>query len=179
MKQALTTMIGLVALVMGVMAVAQDDAIEGEAAPYEDALDREGERCISPSVIRETHATDDETILFYMRGGKIYRNTLRYTCNGLERENRIAYSVTGNRLCNVDTIRVIQPFGGGRFCGLGLFYPITEEEADFLRYGERNEMQDEPEAVEMPESDDVEEATQSDSYGIDDYNNETDYNYEC
>ena len=87
----------------------------------------------------------------------IFRNVLRYDCPRLKRENRFSYRVIANRLCNVDAITVIEGFGSslgrGVSCGLGLFYGISEGEADFLRYGERGDIQEEPEAVELPEAD--------------------------
>ena len=102
-----------------------------------------------------THVVDDKTILFYMRGGDVYRNTLRFDCPGLKRENRFSYKVTASRLCGVDSIRVLESFGrnltAGVSCGLTEFYPISEDEADFLRYGDRNELQEEPEAVDLPD----------------------------
>lgn len=183
MKQAMITLIGLAALTIAMAATAQDDAITSDTIDAEDNFDREGERCINTSRIQETHATDDQTILFYMRGGDIYRNALRRECRGLERENAFSYRVTANRLCGTDTISVLRRFAGsleeGSRCGLGQFYPITEGEADFLRYGERSEMQEEPEAVELPDSEETEEVYQDSSYGIDEYNSETDYNFEC
>ncbi len=176
-------LIGLAALMIAMTAVAQSGATDRDASVLEDDFNREGERCINVSRIRETHATDDRTILFYMRGGDVYRNTLRFECRGLERENRISYRVVGNRLCSVDTVAVLRQFGGGFDegirCGLGRFFQITDVDADFLRYGERSEMQEEPEAVELPDSGEAGEVSQDASYGIDEYNNEADYNYEC
>ncbi len=158
MKQAITALACLLALMFGMTAVAQDDAIDIDAvasAATVDDVDREGERCINTSRIRNTHVVDDKTILFYMRGGDIYRNTLRFACPGLKRENRFSYKVTANRLCGVDSIRVLENFGGsftfGMSCGLTQFYGISADEADFLRYGERHELQEEPEAVDLPD----------------------------
>ena len=158
MKSAITALACLLALMFGMMAVAQDDAIDidtAAAAATLDDVDREGERCISTSRIRNTHVVDDKTILFYMNGGDVYRNTLRFDCPGLERADRFSYKVTAGRLCSVDSIRVLDNFGGGlapgMSCGLTEFYAISEGEADFLRYGERNELQEEPEAVDVPD----------------------------
>ena len=158
MKQAITVLACLLTLMFRMTAVAQDDAIDIDAAVAAatvDDLDREGERCINTSRIRNSHVVDDKTILFYMHGGDVYRNTLRYNCPGLKRVNRFSYKVTANRLCGVDTITVLESFGGsfapGISCGLAEFYAISEEEADFLRYGERNELQEEPEAVDLPD----------------------------
>ena len=183
MKRAMTMLIGLAALMIAMTTVAQVGATERDEIVAEDNFNREGERCINVSRIRETHATDDRTILFYMRGGDVYRNTLRYECRGLERENSISYRVVANRLCSTDTVAVLRQFGGGfdasMRCGLGQFFPITDVEADFLRYDERSEIQEEPEAVELPDSEEAEEVSQDATYGIDEYNNEADYNYEC
>ncbi len=151
------TLLTLASLTLAMTAAAQDDAADTDAAATADDIDREGERCISVSRLRSTYVVDDRTVLFYMRGGDIYRNVLRYDCPRLKRENRFSYRVIANRLCNVDTITVIESFGGslgrGVSCGLGKFYGISEGEADFLRYGERGDVQEEPEAVELPEAD--------------------------
>ncbi len=161
MKRALTalacTWLTLGALTFAMTAVAQDDVAEAGTAAEAlvDDIDREGERCVSTTRLRNTHAVDDRTILFYMRGGDTYVNVLSHNCPGLKRQSRISYKVIAGRLCSVDVITVLESFGGGLepgiSCGLGQFYGISEDEARFLRYGERNEIQEEPEAVELPE----------------------------
>lgn len=122
-------------------AFAQDSPDDAEPPVYEldeedFAIDREGERCINTRNIRSTDVLDDRTILFRMRGRDYYVNYLRNDCPGLVREERFSYRTTGGRLCQVDTIRVLEQFGGfiqeGMSCGLGVFYPISEEEAEFL-----------------------------------------------
>lgn len=161
MKPALTasacTLLILASLTLAMTAAAQDDAADADAAATADDIDREGERCINVRAMKSTYVVDDRTVLFYMRGGDIYRNVLRYDCPRLKLENRFSYRVFANRLCNVDTITVLESFGGslsrGVSCGLGKFYGISESEADFMRYGERGAIQEEPEPVEMPEAD--------------------------
>ena len=65
-----------------------------------------------------------------MRGGKVYRNTLPYSCSGLVSEDRFSYRTSIGRLCNVDTIRVLHSYGGnleeGVGCGLGKFQPVEK-----------------------------------------------------
>lgn len=105
---------------------------------YEElTFDREGERCLSTRSIRDTDILSDRTILFEMRGNEYYLNNLSYECRGLRRAGSFSYQTRAGRLCNVDTIRVIEQIGGsireGIGCGLGLFYPITEDEAEFLK----------------------------------------------
>ena len=127
------------------VALAQDSPGDADAAadpPVYDldeedfAIDREPERCVNTRNIRDTDILDERTILFRMRGGDYYVNYLRNDCPGLVREERFSYRSSGGRLCQVDMIRVLEQFGGfiqeGMSCGLGAFYPISEEEAEFL-----------------------------------------------
>jgi hypothetical protein len=92
--------------------------------------------CITLMEIDRTRVADDDTILFYMRGGDVYRNELPNRCPTLEFEERFMYRVTTGRLCSIDVITVIDDVGfgfmPGASCGLGEFEPISEEEADEL-----------------------------------------------
>jgi hypothetical protein len=121
---------------IGLPAVAQDDE--------EGAFDRTPEDCILASSIDQTEATDDQNIIFFMRGQRAYRNHLPRKCPGLERENRISYKLTGTRrLCSTDTITVLEEsvFGGGVgvggfregfTCRLGEFVPLSPAEIEEL-----------------------------------------------
>lgn len=85
------------------------------------------ESCVQIQQIRETRVRDDRTIDFYMRGGKVYRNTLPQTCPRLGFERRFSYRTSLNRLCSVDiiTVLLLTPPQRGAFCGLGQFQPVT------------------------------------------------------
>ena len=138
------------------LASAQDDDVDidlDSGAALIDDIDREPQRCIRLSGIDETHIVDDQTILFIMRNDDVYQNVLRNECRGLKREDRFSYKTLGGNLCQTDTVTVIQRFGGGfdagRTCGLGPFIRVSEEEAEFLRYGERPLTTDE--SAEIPE----------------------------
>jgi len=194
MKRMTTALIAGVLFFFGLAAFAQNDieALEAEAvAAIADDIDREPQRCINVSRIKETHIVDDNNVLFYMRGNDVYLNELRWACRGLKRERQFSYSVRANRLCGTDTISVLQSFGSSispaNSCGLGQFVPISDVEADFMRYGERTEIMQEPEAVELPHDDDSFASSEhhqtadddGSSYGIDQYNSEIDYNFEC
>ena len=78
-----------------------------------------------------------------MRGSKVYRNHLPRKCPGLERENRIAYETHGSRLCSIDTITVLEDFGGGFrpgfTCRLGEFVPMSAAEVEELELREDGE----------------------------------------
>jgi hypothetical protein len=102
----------------------------------------EARDCITLMEIDRTRVADDDTILFYMRGGDVYRNELPNRCPTLDFEERFMYRVTTGRLCSVDVITVIDDVGfgftPGASCGLGEFEPISEEEADELTEERRN-----------------------------------------
>ena len=121
-------------------AAASDDADESIA----DEMIFESQDCISASRISRTDVLDDRTIVFFMHGSDIYLNQLRHRCNGLRRADAFSYDVRTSQLCNVDTIRLIDTFGGeirqGIGCGLGKFRPITEEQLMALR--ERGPVED-------------------------------------
>ena len=137
----------IVASVLGVLIAVPGFAQDGETEAEEisaaeeligefEQLDREPVRCIMPSRIDRTEIIDDRTVVFHMRGSDTYLNRLSYDCPRLSREKRFSYDVRTNRLCNVDGIYVLEWWGGslrrGPGCGLGMFYPITEEEAELL-----------------------------------------------
>jgi hypothetical protein len=117
-------------LLTSAAAFAQDD---GEDTPF----DRTPVSCVRVTSIDKTEAIDDQNILFHMRGDTVYRNHLPQRCPRLEQENRIAYQVFGGRLCDSDTITVLEQsvFGlqSGFTCGLGDFVPLSPEEVEDLR----------------------------------------------
>lgn len=123
--------LGLVGTLSMVSAAAQDGGESDDAV-----LDRTPEDCVITTRIRNTKIVNDETILFYLGGGKIYQNVLPEECPRLKANGRFAYQVRTTRLCRVDTITVLDRFGGafrpGFTCRLGWFLPITELEADAL-----------------------------------------------
>jgi hypothetical protein len=111
-------------------ALAQDDGL----------VDRVPERCITLMRLDRTEVIDDRTIIFHMRGGRIYLNHLSRECPGLKREERFMYSPTSNRLCDVDQVTVLEQWGFGLTrgftCSLGMFHPINLVELEELRQGE-------------------------------------------
>lgn len=127
-----------------------------------DQFDRTPQQCVNTSSIDRTRVLDDRTILFFMRGRRVYRNYLPRKCPGLEREQRIMYKTQGSRLCDIDTITVLEEWGGrltpGFTCPLGAFIPITPEEVDDLmrpKEGEGSRDAIESEAVELPDEDEA------------------------
>lgn len=119
------------------LAVAFDIAaaqIGDAAAP----VNRAPERCILIERVRRTEVIDDRTLIFHMRSGEIYLNYLERECPRLAAEKRFMYSPTANRLCDNDTITVLERWGFDAFsrgftCGLGEFHPISELELAELK----------------------------------------------
>lgn len=114
--------------------------------------DSEPLRCLSMASIRSTKIVDDGTVLFYHGRGRVYVNRLERQCVGLTRENKFTYQVqTGarhSRLCATDTITVLERTGRGFNCDLGMFEPISREEADSLIAGPNRAVTSAP--VELP-----------------------------
>lgn len=136
MVRGLFTGLGLIAglppLLGTATALGQDDE--------EGAFDRTPQECVIISRIDQTEAIDDQNIIFHMRGNEVYRNTLPRKCPGLERENRIAYETRSARLCDIDTISVLEDFGVGLrpgfTCRLGQFVPLSPDEIEELEFRE-------------------------------------------
>ena len=85
------------------------------------------ESCINLRQIRESRVRDDQTIDFYMTGGKVYRSILPNRCPQLGFEQRFSYKTSLSQLCSTDIITVLMDPGltRGASCGLGKFQPVT------------------------------------------------------
>ncbi|HET7132488.1 MAG TPA: hypothetical protein VFJ95_09580 [Gammaproteobacteria bacterium] len=121
-RNRLLAAFGTAALCVPVLAGADD----------EKEFDRSPVDCISVSRIDKTDIIDDQTILFFMRGKRIYRNYLPSKCPGLEVEDRFGYRTVTSRLCRVDMINVLPRIGFPTACRLGEFTPISAEEVEEL-----------------------------------------------
>jgi hypothetical protein len=136
---------------------------ELRAQDGEETIDRTPQTCITTQTIDRTKVVDDRTILFYMRGKRVYLNYLPRKCPGLEREERFLYRSNGGRLCDIDSVTVLEQWSGrlspGFTCQLGAFHPMSDEEAAALtRVGEQPRDAIETEPVELPPGDADQEA---------------------
>ena len=88
--------------------------------------------CLSTQDVRSTHAIDDNTILFTMLDGKVWKNTLRAPCHQLQFRDSFTYDDFGGQICaNDQKIRVLEPASPasaslragqlGPYCQLGDF----------------------------------------------------------
>jgi hypothetical protein len=85
------------------------------------------EHCIRLDQLDESRVRDDQTIDFYMRGGRVYRNRLPNSCPSLGFEERFSHRTSIQELCSSDVITVLQspPVVRGASCGLGDFQEVT------------------------------------------------------
>ena len=93
--------------------------------------------CLYQNELRTTKIVDDRTILFSTHDGQTYRNTLPRQCPSLRRGSLLNYTYQNRRLCAGGMFQVLLDMGGGRqiptlLCPLGIFVPITEDEAQDL-----------------------------------------------
>ena len=127
------------------------------ADEVDEVVDDEGvEKCINTRILRRTEVIDDQHILFYLSGTKVYLNILPGVCSGLSRERRFSYTTTARNLCRFDSIRVLSDVGGtihqGRSCRLGYFHLTSREEIEAAQ-----QRKSEPPPIKPPEGADVEE----------------------
>ena len=120
------------------LALAAPLAVEEKAMDKSiDLVSGPPEQCVRLSNIDHTVVVDDQDILFYMHGDKIYRNRLPYTCAGLRINDSFMYRTSLSQLCNVDIITVLDNMGFGfsprNSCGLGLFYPVSKDDVAKLK----------------------------------------------
>jgi hypothetical protein len=92
--------------------------------------------CVSLLQIDHTHVVDNQNILFYMRGGDIYLNTLEHSAPGLDQNQPFEYTTPMDQLCKSDIITVLENQGfalrRGASSTLGKFVPIDKARAEQL-----------------------------------------------
>lgn len=84
--------------------------------------------CISLTRVTRTEVVDEQTILFHLRGQETLSNYLPRECPGLDDKTAFTYETTTNRLCNNDTITLIEKgaqLRPGITCRLGRFVPAA------------------------------------------------------
>lgn len=123
-------------LISIVAAAAVAVGLARDAAAQDGRESNETRNCVDLMRIDRTEIVDNDTILFYMRNGAVYRNELQQACPTLGFEERFMYRTTLTQLCAIDVITVLQDVGFGFMptasCGLGEFQPIDEQAAEAL-----------------------------------------------
>ena len=125
-RKCLTALLGSVAALSLASAAAQDDEEESD----------EPLRCLSMNSIRSTKVLDDQRVLFIQSRDKVFLNRLDRDCLGLFRNGTFTYKVQSGarhaRLCDTDSITVLETTGRGLNCGLGRFEPLSQAELESL-----------------------------------------------
>ena len=81
--------------------------------------------CLQSTSIENTTTVDPSTILFHMRNGTVWKNTLKTPCPGLKFHG-FTYLTRADEVCsNAQSIAVIET---GEACQLGIFTPYTGPE---------------------------------------------------
>jgi hypothetical protein len=111
------------------------------AGPNSEPL--EAERCIRSSSIDSTDVLHSQLVVFKVGRRDIYINQLPGNCPGLRPKAKIALTSRDDRLCQLDSIRVLYPAGMGASggeniipgpsCMLGKFERITPEQLQVLQ----------------------------------------------
>jgi hypothetical protein len=92
--------------------------------------------CLVMTRVRDIKVVDDDRVLFYQRGGRIYLNTLERTCARLKFSGSFVWrgsrGIQNTRLCSSDWIIVVERRRSGSACELGPFQLISEEQVQQL-----------------------------------------------
>jgi hypothetical protein len=112
MKPSVTAAIVASAMLLG--------GVSAMAQPGPDAAANPASNCLWTYQIDHTHVVNPRTVLFYMKNGKVWTNTLKGPCPGLEFHG-FSYVTHSDQICsNAVPIRVIET---GEVCALGPFTP--------------------------------------------------------
>jgi hypothetical protein len=77
--------------------------------------------CLRSDMLDHTTVPDNRTILFHMRSGEVWKNTLPAPCVGLDFPGGFSYATFHDEICaNVEVIRILTD---GNRCMLGAFSP--------------------------------------------------------
>jgi hypothetical protein len=90
------------------------------------------ETCINVSRVQRMEILDERTILFFLPGDVVYRNSLRDRCPNIDQTNNsVDYQITSSRLARLCANELLHTRQGNT-CRLGSFEPITPEQASAL-----------------------------------------------
>ena len=105
-------------------------------AEAQESRSDEVRNCVDVRGIDRTEVVDEDTLLFFMRNGDVYRNDFPNQCAALRFEETFMYRTAVSQLCDVDVITVLDDAGFGFLplgsCALGKFQPIDEDAAEEL-----------------------------------------------
>lgn len=96
------------------------------------------QRCLSTFAYDSVEVLDDRHLLFSNAAGtELWINELRNRCRALARNAALAFDMRGNRVCSLDTARVLAQVVFGRpigpTCSLGEFEQLTAAQVEIIR----------------------------------------------
>ncbi len=94
-------------------------------------------RCLPEHQFYRTQVLDDQHILFWGRGDKVWLNALTTKCIGLRPRDTLELELRSGQLCRLDTVGSIDltthgPYRKSARCSLGDFRQMTHEQAKVL-----------------------------------------------
>jgi hypothetical protein len=79
--------------------------------------------CLEASSVRATDVVDERTILYRMRDGKVWKNTLKQDCPNLKFRRGFSEIVRSGQICA--NRQIIAVLGTNNTCQLGDFTPVS------------------------------------------------------
>lgn len=84
-----------------------------------------GTTCLKTVLVDHTQVVDPVTILYFMKGGEVWKNSLNNPCTTLPHNGYIYMPTPPDNICgNLQRIKVIQT---GEVCELGAFTPAPQD----------------------------------------------------
>jgi hypothetical protein len=83
-----------------------------------------GPACLQASSVDSTGVIDEKTILFHMRNGTVWKNTLRQSCPNLKFQRGFSEIVRGGEICA--NKQIISVLGTRNPCQLGAFTLVSK-----------------------------------------------------
>lgn len=117
-----------------------------DLAMADEVKDESVRKCINMRQIRSTDVVDDRNILFYTSGKTVYHNILPKQCKGLARAGSFSYRIATGRLCDLDTIKILDTYSSihGISCPLGVFHQISKDDVPAILEGPGDPTETEP-----------------------------------
>lgn len=113
-----------------------DEAALLQALPADDAAYTETKSCLSRLEYDSVEVAGDQHLLFFGHDD-IWVNELRSRCPGLEHYDTLAFDLTGDRVCSLDSVSGVDrrffSWDRGPTCTLGEFRKVSEVQAQRLR----------------------------------------------
>ena len=109
--------------------------VEGGAEPidYSQAV-----RCIAAFKIERTEPLNERYILFHLNDDTLWLAQMRTRCPGVTPSAHLAFDQDESRLCEWDTVRVVDADGAGGLglgprCNLPKFDPVSAQQVEMLK----------------------------------------------